>query len=95
MSLESGGHIITATIELTDQQTKCLIVDLEKDKPIDKKYDTYTYEPGGGQEVARKAFMETMEAFSHSDAFKALTYELNNEFSIKIGHQINLVMNRF
>lgn len=94
MSLESGGHVVTATVELSDHQANRLVIDPEKDKPVDKKYDTYTYEPGGGVDVARNAFMNSMEAFSQSDAFRALMHDLENDFVIKIGHRINLVMNR-
>lgn len=94
MSLESGGHAITLSVELDDHQAQNLVVDHEKQKPIDKKFESYTFEPKGGQESARKAFMNAMEHFSHSDAFKALTYDLSCEFSVKIHHSINLVMNR-
>lgn len=84
MSLESGGHIVTATVELTDHQASRLVIDPEKDEPVSKKYDTYTYESGAGVDVARSAFMNSMKAFSQSDAFKALMHDLENDFVIKL-----------
>lgn len=92
MSLESSGHSFSVCVELSDRQVQNLIVDPEKDKPVDKKHSFESVSSGNGQEECRKAFLTAMEAFSNSDAFKAMTYDLSNEIKINILHTINLRM---
>jgi len=44
---------------------------------------------GAGLETKKKAFMELMQDFVNSPEFEVLTYELMNEFNIRINHDVN------
>lgn len=96
MSLESGGCSFTAIVNLSHTQQFCLVPHISKEKLNQTfrfvKPSSEFKEDETHLDKTKQAFMAAMEEFSNSPAFEALTYQLENNFSIQVHHSIDLRM---
>jgi hypothetical protein len=64
----------------------------ETGSDVRSEFTTDVYTRSNSKEEKKKIFLEAMENFANSPAFDELTYQLNNQFEMRVTHQINLVM---
>jgi hypothetical protein len=91
MSLQSNGATTTAAVTLNaDRFTRAQTYSgLTHSVKANHTYENYVLSAGAGLETKKKAFMELMQDFVNSPEFEVLTYELMNEFNIRINHDVN------
>lgn len=96
MSLESGGCTFKAKINLTHVEQYLLTPHIYEEK-LNHEYEFENYQPvvkgKTYKDRTKEAFMKAMEEFANSPTFEALTYRLENNFTIQIHHNIHTKMN--
>lgn len=97
MSLESNGSSFNVIVELNPQQKSVLTLhpseQLRQEKDL-VAFQTSSSTTGNTFGSTRAAFLAAMLEFSNSPQFKALTYNLEDHFEIKVTRSVNLTMPR-
>lgn len=95
VSLESKGSNFNVVVELNDQQKSSLTFHPSRELRQEKDLESFQISsPALGNDIESKriAFLLAMWEFSNSPHFQAVTYNLQDEFEIKVRHVINLSM---
>lgn len=95
MSLESRGSNFNVVVELSDRQKSALTFHPSEKLRQEKDLESFQISCSAlsnSTEEKKIAFLQAMWEFSNSPQFQALTYNLQDEFQIKIRHNINLHM---
>lgn len=95
MSLESKGSDFSVMVELNDRQKSAFTFHPSEKLRQEKDLESFQFSSlalGNDIESKRIAFLQAMWEFSNSPHFQAVTYNLQDEFEIKVRHVINLSM---